>query len=172
MQARQGRIERVRIMRERQMELLRLILDDPDTFGPVINMKTTRKISIQQFLFCTMWVNYARTSYRSGAMTEGDLREDVLGGPFQGELLRTWWENVGPDWTRLTEGYGERKFARIVQDEYDKAVAARPTSVVTMKDQSKQAPVRVSTRGRILAGAAAAAAIGVILGSRMRRPHL
>src|SRR5262249_35576449 len=75
-QTQQARTERIRITRERHMELLHIILDTPEVYGPVIGAESARSgIDSRQFLFCTMWVNYARLGFQMGVLTERLLHD-------------------------------------------------------------------------------------------------
>ena len=77
-QTRQARTERIKITRERHMELLRIVLDAPDVYCPVIGMQPKSAVDTKRFLFSTMWVNYARVGFQAGVLTEEVLREDIF----------------------------------------------------------------------------------------------
>jgi Family of unknown function (DUF6082) len=172
-QARQARTERVRITRERHMELLQIILDDPDVFGPVIGIRRRPLVDSRQHLFCTMWVNYARMGYQAGVLTEEILHDDIFGPAFQNEPMRKWWTYSRRFWSGdLIQGRLERKFVKIIEEEYSKAVLERPSIASSGETPSLDPLATPATkRHRMLVGTVVGAAIGIALGSRIRQRH-
>jgi hypothetical protein len=84
-QARQAKAERIRVVRERHMELLRIALDAPDVYAPVIGKLPSTADNSRQFLFCTMWMNYSRMGFQLGILTERTVREDLIRSAFESE---------------------------------------------------------------------------------------
>jgi hypothetical protein len=168
-QARQARAERVRVVRERHMELLRIVLDAPDLYGPIIGELTPRAPDeTRQFLFATMWMNYARMGYQLGILDEQLIREEVLRSAFGGEPLRKWWAVAGKYWSISAKSDRRaRQFTRITNDEYHRAVAGGPPIGRTTAGSPSDVPVaRQAERWGIPASMAVGIAIGVLFRSR------
>jgi hypothetical protein len=167
-QARQAKTERVRITRERHTELLRLILDAPEVYGPVIGVQARPMIGFQRYLFSTMWMNYARIGFQMGIITEASLRGDILGPAFESGPMREWWIGARRHWSVL-EDRKERRLAQIIDEEYSKAVMAGPPKVLNIGDAPPDALATAGgKRYDTLAATVLGVAIGVILGSRLR----
>jgi len=167
-QARQARTERIRIVRERHMDLLRIILDAPNTYGPVISMQARSAVDTQRFLFTTMWMNYSLMGFQMGLISEEVLRADHLA--FGGEPMRTWWASARRYWIGVPgQDRKERQFVRIVDEEYRRSVAEGPPIVPDPEGSSSKAvTAEGSRRGGILVCTALGIAIGIGLGSRFR----
>ena len=169
-QARQAKTERIRITRERQIELLRIILDAPEVYGPVIGVEARLSgIDPRRFIFCTMWVNYARLGYEAGVITEPILHDDIFGPAFKGESMRKWWARTRKYWSGdLIQGRKELKFVQIVDEEYRKAEAAGPPIIHEIEDRAPD--VRTGNKHyNNLAGAVLGITIGVLIGSRLKK---
>jgi hypothetical protein len=176
-QARQAKIERVRITRERQMELLRIILDAPEVYSPVIGVgayfsaeAAPSEVDTRRFLFCTMWVNYARMGFEAGVLTEEILHDDIFGPAFESDPMRKWWARVRKYWSgNLIQGRKEHRFVQIIDEEYRKAEKAGPAIAPSAKDDApKIVTTTTSKRYNTLAGTALGVTLGIIIGSRMR----
>jgi hypothetical protein len=89
-QARQARDERIRLVFERHVQLLSMVLERPDLYGPVMGFSAPAGIEARQYLFATMLMNYARMGYITGIIPEEDLRAETLREVFQGEPMRIW----------------------------------------------------------------------------------
>lgn len=173
-QARQARTERIRITRERQIELLRVVLEDPDIYFPVVGVSKQPAIDAKRFIFSNMWLNYARLGFHTGVLSEVDLREDILGPSFAGEPMRKWWAGARKYYEdRIVEDRKERRFMQIVDEEYRKAVSAGPPILVDTEDafpnaaKETEASLTAKLFG-ILKGAVLGLAIGIVLGSHQR----
>lgn len=100
------------------MELLRIILDAPKVYSPVIGVEAEQSgIDARRFLFCTMWVNYARTGFEAGVLTEELLHDDVFAPAFKSESMRKWWIRARKYWSgNLIQGRKDRRFVQIIDD--------------------------------------------------------
>jgi hypothetical protein len=169
-QSRQAKAERIRITRERHIELLRIVLDAPDIYGPVIGFQPRPTVDSRQFLFSTMWVNYARIGFQMGVLTEEILHEDVFGPAFRSEPMRSWWIAVRKYWSgNLVQDRKERRFVQIIDEEYRKALMKDPQMMLNVGD-SRPNPMTapVTKRFDMLKGAVLGIAIGIVLRSRLR----
>lgn len=169
-QARQARAERIRITRERHTELLRLVLEAPDIYGPAIGFKPQFTVEDQRIIFCTMWVNYARMGFQMGVLTEEVLHDDIFGPAFINKPMREWWLAVRKYWSgNLVQGSKERKFVQIIDEEYRKAVAAGPAIAFNVEDPQPDTETTMTAKHCDLwVGTALGVAIGILLRSRLR----
>ena len=102
LQMRQTRTERIRLVRERQTQLLGIVLENPKVYAPVIGIgmdSGSTDDEIRQHFFATMWVNYSRLAYETGVLTEQMLREEIFSPSFRQEPMRSWWASISPYWT-------------------------------------------------------------------------
>lgn len=170
-QAQQARTERVRITRDRHTELLRIVLDAPELYGPIIGDEAMRSgIDERRFLFCTMWVNYARTGFESGVLTEELLHDDIFGPAFKSEPLRVWWRHARKYWHGgLINGRKDRRFVQIIDEEYRKAEMA--DSVVAPSVGGSASKVAATKKNKLrttLTATVLGVVFGIIIGSRLR----
>ncbi len=170
-QARQARAERIRVVRERHMELLRIILDNPEIYASVIGVRTPSKVDdSRRFVFSTMWMNYSRLGYQMGVINQHVLREEILRGAFRGKPMRDWWAVAGKYWSPETEpDRRSRQFVRIASEEYRRAVADGPPNVRASEVSSPEMMTPQSVRKWVMpVGVAIGVAIGIAMGSRRR----
>lgn len=168
-QARQARAERIRVVRERHMEILRIALEDPDVYARVMGMDTESfGESIRGYIFATMLVNYGRMGYQMGVLTESSVRADFFKGLFQSELGRAWWARYRRLWIdNPVPERRARQFVRIADDEYNKAVMAGPPTV-TVPSTGKSDDTAVTTARSGYWHAPAAMALGITVGILIR----
>jgi hypothetical protein len=168
-QARQGRLDRIRAIRDRQVELLRIVLDDPKIYAPVIGLPpSSDEDEIRQFYFTTLWMNYSRLGYEAGVITESHLRKEIFPSAFGSAPVRNYWNTTSASWQ---QGAGhsrrDRRFARIAAEEYRKAMAQPHSQRTIITSQPKHVCHLSDRRGlqratEIAVGAAVGAFIGVI----------
>lgn len=178
LQIRQARTDRIRLVRERQTQLLGIVLDNPRVYAPVIGIgmdADSTDDEIRQRFFATMWVNYSRVAYEIGVFTEQMLREEIFSPSFRQEPMRSWWASISPYWTDVRRlSRRDREFVRIASDEYRKtALSSQPT--VEQAREKRMPDVSVSSikqRWKAPTSMAFGVIIGVIIGSGLRRRHL
>ncbi len=141
-QARQAQAERVSVVRERHMDLLRLVLEDPELYGPVIGVLVpSEPDDARRFVFSTMWMNYASMGYQMGILDENTVRKEILRSSFGSQYMRDWWGIAGEYW-RESPGPGRKalNFVRIADDEFLKSIRtpkdSRADDTTTDDDQS------------------------------------
>ena len=152
------------------MELLRIVLDAPDIYAPIIGLQARPQLDARQRAFCTMWVNYAGISFEMGVITEDILRDDFFGPAFEGEPMREWWAVARKYWSgSYIQNRRQRKLVRIIDDEYRKAIIAGPP-IVLNDDQAAPNAVMATGAKRYstLIGGTLGVAIGIFLGSRLK----
>lgn len=168
-QARQAYTERIKITRERHMEMLKIILEEPDTYHPVTTTTRQSEVEARRAIFSNMWMNYARIGFGVGVLSEDDVRNDIMRPAFKSAPMREHWAGARRYWKgRYIEDRRERLFVKIVDDEYLKALASGPPRVPDVEGNS-----RIPINGHVAGGRTGAAAgalagicIGIIVGSR------
>jgi hypothetical protein len=145
-QARQAKTERMRIVRERHIELLQIILDDPEQYAPVVGMDPESGVDeIRKRLFLVMWLNYARMGYQTDVLTGNAVRADIIQPMFRSDLTRSWWDSNRVLWLNSpVPEHRARRFAEIVDEEYQKAVATGPAAITVLNDESNKVSAEAS----------------------------
>jgi hypothetical protein len=167
-QARQAKSERIRVVRERHMEILQLVMSDPKVYGPVTGMLVDSQADadrVRASLLATMWMNYGRMGYQMDILSERSLRAEFFPNMFRSGLTRNWWTTYRELWLSapVPDRRG-RKFTEIAEEEYRKAVAAGPPTVLV---NTVQPDTRLSGRWRGLAAVASGIMIGMLIKSRI-----
>lgn len=82
-----------------------------------------------------MLMNYLEMGYQMDIIAEAELREEALRSAFKGEPMRKWWTVAGKYWTGNPQpNRRARKFARIAEEEYNRALKTGPPIVRTVDD--------------------------------------
>jgi hypothetical protein len=177
-QARQAKAQQIQTVRGYQLELLRLTLDNPQLYLPCWGIQTDPfgLDGNRQIVFTNLLMIYQLMGYETGVISESSMRGVILADLFQGEVGRRYWTELGhPRWDRRVSGRQGRRFLRIVDDEYHKAVTAGPPTIPAAPHSSDhQTPTRISSRSdwRTPTAALAGLATGLLLGTAMRsRPR-
>jgi hypothetical protein len=168
-QARQAKAQQIQMVREYYRELVQMALDNPEVYLPCHRPIKVAGLDLEgkrQHLYVRLRINYAAMATEVGVMDESALRGDLLEGLFQGTAGREYWKEARHRLMVNTRP-ATRRFVRIVDEEYRKAVAAGPPVMGrTLEAERKRAiPTRSSTAA--LLGLSA----GVLLGVALRRPR-
>jgi len=167
-QARQLRLARVQAARDKHEQLLTLVMGEPETYGTMLGRRLAAmpSVELRRYLYWLMAFNYFKFGYESGVISEHDLRVDGLPAYFASADGRRHWETMS--------GYLDprapavhRRFRAIVEDEYQKAVAAGPPMPEAVP-QNPGAVVRARRRSTsaIVGVALGAAVAGWLIGRR------
>lgn len=169
-QARQLRLQRVQATREKHDRLMALAADDPDTYGLMFGPAAAAKspVELRRRFFCLMLLNYLRMSFENGTYSEAHLRAEALPKHFANATAREHWSLSRRQWLEDIGSRAYRRFARIVDDEYHRAVmAGPPTAERIAGSRAVTAPPRRGpTWKAAVAVAVGSAAIGWLLGRR------
>jgi hypothetical protein len=126
LQIKQARLTQQQATKSMQFELLRLVLNQPDLYGPIVGFsdRNMNKREIRQHAFATMWIRYASFVYETGEIDESVLREELFAETFASEEGRRWCHNALPSWDRSASRHPHRReFVSIMHEEYGKAVS-------------------------------------------------
>jgi hypothetical protein len=127
-QARASDQQRFQVFREQQRELLLLMLEDPDTYAAVASRNRTEMSStnLRRDVYVQLWFNYYYFGYRTGHLSERVLRAtDGMPALLDNQHARRYWTRVRAGWLSDPDR-ASRRFARMVDLEYDAAVDAGP----------------------------------------------
>jgi len=141
-----------------QFELLRMVLDQSEIYGPLIGINRGSKDDHEQSrqLYITMWIRYADFSYRTGTISDDTLRNEFFALVFASEAGRRWYCRAFPVWIQMSDHDPSlKKFVSIMQEEYNKAVAQAlspdvPTpDTTTSEGRAKCASLQSIEDGRV-----------------------
>lgn len=173
LQAKEARASRRQAARGFHHELIRLALDDPGYLaalgGPGGQIAYSRA---RKGMYLNLWLAYWEMLFELGDLSEAELRLNVGGQFFNSSEARAFWSSGAETWSELMKSQPRAKrarFVRLVDDEYQKALAAGPPTF-TVLDDSAEDPRRSRAFG--IAGAAGQGlliAAGVILGGWLTR---
>ena len=148
-QARQTKVQQIQAVLGYHLELMRMTLDDPPVYLPCwgwnLDMpEVTRK---RQQIFTIMMMNHEVMGYMVGVTSELSLRGVFLADLFQGEVGRQYWKHARDVWTlELRESRRGRRFVQIVENEYNRAVAAGPPLITAATGDDHHYPNRDEAR--------------------------
>lgn len=165
-QARQNRNDRVQHSLDRQFDLLNLILERPDLYGPVAGWPHDGDRA-RQHIFISMWLNVLQMRFEMGTQTESEVRKELYVA-FTSDLGRQWWQVEQSWWNdqHATSKAG-RHFDKMIREEYARATPddTMPLRLITVSRNSQPKPSRLNA----IACAMAGVGIGVLLGGRLKR---
>jgi hypothetical protein len=177
-QARQTRIAELQAHRQYHMELMRMELDNVPLYLPCwgpLDIPTLR--GKQQHIYTNLIMNFQSMSYSIRSASESDMR-GTLFNIFQGEVGRRYWHHVRPYWRSWAElEPRSRRFFRLVDEEYDRAVAAGPPTasdeIVEVKEiEEVQPPALMQPQRAWVRATSVAFASGLLAGIALRRWRL
>ncbi len=172
-QTRQARTERVRLVRERHGELLRLVLDNPKIYAPVLGTRTPATVDeVRQFIFSTMLMNYTLMGYELGVITKLSLTEEIFPSIFATAAFRNWWAVSGKYWSphgNMTRR--ERQFRRLLRDQYLRAANSGQPPLQRTIDEPPTVTQGITKvpKWAIPVSAAIGVSLGIFLQSIIRR---
>jgi hypothetical protein len=100
-QSQQTRAQLIYDTRSTQLELLQILLEKPELYGPCVSPAAMRDLAPDEFrqhLFITLMLNYARMGYEAGTLAPELVTDEILAGVFEGEIGRNYWSRVRPIW--------------------------------------------------------------------------
>ncbi len=171
LQASQLRSARVQVVRNIHRDLLRLAMDNPSLYRPVIGaVGHAADDDVRQHFYAVLWMNYMRLAFEERVVFESSLRKEMLRGMFTSQSGRDWWEQVRDDWHEGTRGSrAERKFYEIVDSEYRRALTSEPSGLSWQERPERRAPVTAVSRRKWWVVAVPVAAAVALLAPKARR---
>ena len=174
-QARDVSIAREQARRASHNELLKIELEDPFYMRALgapwgMNIKTDYD-SLRAFNFVNMWVSFWDSRYQLHEMSDKEIRYVAARELFNGKTGREYWSAIRSARLQISQGRSLR-FARILDEEYHKALADGPPGGVALASDAHTthqiAPqnTRVAEAGVIICVAVAGVLVGRLMGRR------
>ncbi|WP_371784845.1 DUF6082 family protein [Streptosporangium subroseum] len=128
-QVRDVHIARMQAHRESHLELVRMLMDDPvyQRAHGFPDSPPHLKDEVRQRVYNNLWMSFWSISFELGTISEGEVR-DATSTIFNGEASRIYWKNARAVRARSAKGR-QRRFVRIVDEEYREALAAGPPTI-------------------------------------------
>jgi hypothetical protein len=101
---------------------------------------------ISQYLYIHLWVSFWQTFYTIGMMPEDQLRRACEPELFRGRPGREYWEYARSTRPLYTKDRRSQHFEQILEEEYGKAIASQPDSVLSII--ASQTPETVPRPGK------------------------
>lgn len=170
-QARAGRTAREQSIRSLQQQLIRMEMENPALmtaigapWGLPIPAESAR---IREHLYIHMWTSFWAGNYVVGEMTASAVRKMARGELLNSRAGRIYWAAIRENVLSTNEGK-YRRFARIVDEEYQKVMASNVpiADPVRITDHIDSSPLRQRRREVHQPMLVAAALIGGVLVGR------
>jgi len=173
-QARQARAAELQTTYSMFVELMRITLDDPETYAPcwepLAGAPSTPE-QVRRHVFSTMIGSYLETSYRAGVSSEAGLRSGIH-DLLQGEVPRQHWQRVRSYWlARAAPNSKQGRFARLLEGEYAKVIAEGQPPISSPLDEVRRDPKERRRSGDWAGpvGTIAGLAGGLLIGAALHR---
>jgi hypothetical protein len=158
LQAKQSQLVQRQTVRAMQFEFLRIALDKPELYGPIIGDtdKFESNDAFRQHLFTTWLFQYSHFGYQAGEIAEGSLREEFLSPLLGKEEGRRWYRIAFPSWVRMAnENTDDAEFVSIVQDEYEKVVSRlsqqnKSSQSTTKREEPQEHPTNFPNHSQMI----------------------
>ncbi|MFG3525064.1 DUF6082 family protein [Nocardia nova] len=141
-QTQQFKAGRFETVRRYHLDLNRIVLEEPEVYAPCFGkLVEPPGIEARQFYYTASWMRYGLMGYEAGVISEQSLRDDVVGALFRSEIGRDYWARTAPLWGEATMSRYNRRtqeFKRIVDDEFQRVVAAGPPAVTRTAIRASQ----------------------------------
>lgn len=152
-QTRQLRVGQIQAMRVMQLELMRLLLEDPTlvTISP-----TSLGVSREQWrreIYLNLLFKYLEMGYATKYVPEGSLREHIR-DQFRVEGARVFWGRARPLWASNRSNSARRRFFDIVEAEYARHPRSESQVLTAQVIEPRRGPTVPANAGVLLAGVA------------------
>lgn len=165
-QARQSRHERVLHSLDRQFDLLNLVLERPNLYGPLVGWSDTSDGKVRQRVFVSLWINMLQMRYEMNTETETEIRKE-LQLTFMSDFGRQWWHAEQQWWSaEHATSKAQQKFDRMLHEEYGKVISG--DHIVDRKIGTVRRNEIGRSRWSVIAGATIGACAGLFVGSRLK----
>ncbi|MGW4412870.1 DUF6082 family protein [Nonomuraea sp. NPDC004702] len=121
-QASQARAGRIQAVRQAHREIITFCLENTAISRPVLGLpEEMSEEAYQQHLLTVNYINYLRTGYESRVISENSLRSEIFPRLFRRSAGRQWYQKASATMASAHANRREKKFYRILTDEYRKA---------------------------------------------------
>lgn len=121
-QARQGKAQRIQMVRDYHLELRRMALENPEVYMPCWRPIKAQHLDLnsrRQHLYLHLTMTYAWMSYSVGVMSDDVLLNDLCAGIFKGAAGRSYWEAEREMWQQTPGGRRRLRFISLVEQAYE-----------------------------------------------------
>jgi hypothetical protein len=174
-QNRDAKVAREQAVRSLHSDLVRSGMD-PSLFRVVSSSRANSapgsELRTRQRRYANLWVQYWASLHELGLITEDDLRRHLRTSLFSGDIGREYWRSIR-DASIPAGSRRNRRFYRIVDDEYQKSVESGPPEIVRTEPGPEATTSQKANRGNmrgasiiglsILGGAAIGAVFSKVL---------
>lgn len=170
-QAIQSRATRVQGIRAHQLELFRYLMDNPGFSAPGWGPPDAdRAEDRRRLLFTTLTFHFFKAGYVSGTFPEGAIRSELAQEVFSTDLGRRYWADNRRFWSADTAKgtRTDRKFVRILDEEYDRALSSGPAEPFERDGGSAAAAAPAPGPWPLLAGLGVGLGMGLAAGRGRR----
>jgi Family of unknown function (DUF6082) len=165
LQVRDFNLSRMQVMRNYHADLMRFSIENPSFISswgfrpaPDSDLERVRRIG-----FTNMIVGFWKDSYETRTLDDGEIHFN-FSQLFQGEVGREYWVSSRRAWAEVARTRRSRRFIRIVQEEYGKAISSGPPVVPADLASYLRADGSRSLRKRLGSGRVIPIAGGFALG--------
>ncbi|MFC4535973.1 DUF6082 family protein [Sphaerisporangium dianthi] len=132
-QAGEAKVNRLQAVRGYHVQLMLMAADNPRLYMSILGVSETMDSDdARRHVYATLLMNYMRMAFEARVIHEASLRGEGLAHSFREPFMREWWRTGRSYWKLGTAGTRrERKFFRIVEEEYEKAIAVTPRSRIS-----------------------------------------
>jgi hypothetical protein len=123
-QIRQNREGRTYAIRELHSSLLRMAMKDQRYLEAWGDFPVPQGMDRDVAVYINMIINYISVLYQTGKSDTDELRAHVR-AIFDGAIGRAYWELARHNWLTYSQGR-EKRLARIIDEEYQRAIASGP----------------------------------------------
>jgi Family of unknown function (DUF6082) len=130
LQSRDFNLSRTQAMRNYHSDLVRFSIENPSFISSwgFIPPRDSDMEEMRRIGFLNMIVNFWKDGYETRAFDDDEIRLN-FSQMFQGEAGRSYWMSSRLAWLEVATGQRDRRFVKIAEDEYRKAVDSGPATV-------------------------------------------
>lgn len=173
LQARELDLTREQMFRNYHLDLIRFSLENPrfiSSWG-YISAEGSSLDDVLRVGYSNMIVSFWSTSYVTRSVEQRELQLNFA-HMFKGEAGRNYWEGSRDEWRESNGSRRQKKFFKIADAEYRKAIAAGPPLVSadswSNQESDQQSRVTAQPGGHRRAEVAAGFAVGFVVGVAVR----
>lgn len=105
-----------------------MVVEEPETYARCVGTwpEDMPAEKTKQYIFLTLWFNFARMGLESGTVSESALRDEILRDSFSTDLGLEWWTFAKADWaTERNARHSSSRFFVLVESEHQARLLER-----------------------------------------------
>jgi hypothetical protein len=167
LQTRQLQVGQIQGMRNMQLELMRMLLDDPILASVSPKSHDIPREQWRQEIYLNLLFKYLEMGYATNYVGEDGVRSH-LREQFDVKSARLYWERAGPLWEQNATSKHRRRFFELVEVEYRAAVHREVVAAAQRASARPVSAVRSVAGLRRFGKTAFGLSLGVVLGAMGR----